>query len=438
MQVTVEESGVIERKLNISISSEEMTAKITSKLNNVSRQAKIPGFRSGKAPRSIIERRYSTQVTNEVINDKIQSSYQQALIEQNIVPAGMVEIEISPFEAGQDFQFVVTIDLFPEIPSPTLEGKSLEKPVCEVVDEDVERTLSDLQKRHVEFREKAGQAVAGDRITIDFDGKIDGKIFAGGSAEDFSFVLGEGHMLEQFVLEQFDSALIAASAGDNKTIEFTFPDDYYDVDVVGKDVNYSVTVKKVEQAELPELDYAFAEQFGILGAGMDKMKEEIRSSLERELADRIRSTMRDRTMDALHEANQIELPRVLVEQEIDQAVTSITRLRESQGLPATDIDRNHYAEKAKKRVALGLIAMDVIKKNEIKVDGDAVRARIEEMAEAYDDAEAFVNYYYSDEARLQRIEAAVLEQQVVNTILETADVKEVKVNFRDFMNPQDT
>ena len=431
MQVTVEESGAIERKLTISVPSEEVGKEIEKRLKNVSRQAKIPGFRPGKAPRSVIEKRFSNQVTSEVISDKIHSSYQEALMEQKIAPAGLVSIEPTPYEAGNDLQYVATIELFPEIPAATLEGKSIEKPVCEVGDSDVDRTLEDLRKRNANYEDKDGPAETSDQVTIDFDGKIDGESFQGGSAKDFPIVLGEGQMLEEF-----DSALIGAKAGETKTVAFTFPEDYHGTDVAGKDVEFSVQVNKVAKAVLPELDDAFAETLGIKEGGMDKMRDEIRNSLERELGNRLRSTMRERVMDALHEANKIEVPKALVEEEIDRAVQTITQQLNAQGIPANDIDRNNYAEEAKKRVALGLIARDVIEKNEIKVDADAVRARIEEMASGYDDSEAFVNYYYSDQERLQQIEAVVLEEQVVNAMLDTADIKEVEVDFKDFMNPQ--
>ncbi len=431
MQVTVEESGVIERKLTISVPSEEVTQEIEKRLRDVAKNARIPGFRPGKAPKNVIQKRYSNQVSNEVVSDKINASYQEALMEQKIAPAGLVSIEPTPFEDGKDLQYVATIELFPEIPTASLVGKSLEKPICEVTDADVEKTLEDLRKRNATYEEKEGQSAVGDRVTIDFEGKIDGEPFNGGSATEFPFVLGEGQMLEEF-----DTALVGVKAGETKSIEFTFPDDYHGEDVAGKEVIFSVDVKKVEEAELPTLDDAFAETLGINEGGLDKMKEEIRQSLERELSARLRSTMRDRVMDALHEANKIEVPKALVEEEIDRAVQTITQQLEGQGLPAKDIDRNNYAEEAKKRVALGLIAREVIEKSEIKVDGDAVRARIEEMGAGYDDSEAFVNYYYSDPQRLQQVEAIVLEEQVVNAMLETADVKEVKVDFREFMNPQ--
>lgn len=431
MQVTVEESGAIERKLTISVPSDELGQEIEKRLRNVSKQAKIPGFRPGKAPRSVIEKRYSNQVINEVISDTIHSSYQEALMDQKIAPAGLVSIEPTPYEAGNDLQYVATIELFPEIPFSTLEGKTIEKPICEVSDSDVERTLEDLRKRNAKYEIKDDSSELGDQVTIDFEGKIDGEPFPGGTAKDFPFVLGEGQMLQEF-----DSALVGVKAGDSKSVAFTFPEDYHGADVAGKDVNFEIQVNKVEKATLPDLDDAFAETLGITEGGMDKMREEIRTSLERELSTRLRSTMRERVMDALHEANKIEVPKALVEEEIDRAVQTITQQLSAQGIPAKDIDRNNYAEEAKKRVALGLIARDVIEKNEINVDAEAVRARIEELASGYDDSDAFVNYYYSDQERLQQIEAIVLEEQVVNTMLETADVKESNVEFKEFMNPQ--
>lgn len=431
MQVTVEESGTIERKLKISIPSEKMGEEIEKRLKTVSKQAKIPGFRPGKAPRSVIEKRFSNQVTNEVIQDTIHSSYSDALNEQKIAPAGLVSIDPVPYENGKDFEFVATVELFPEIPNPTLEGKTIEKPVCEVSDGDVDKTLEDLQKRNAKFADKDGASEAGDQITIDFDGKIDGESFPGGSAQDFPFVLGEGQMLEEF-----DSALVGAKTGDIKKVAFTFPDDYHGAEVAGKAVDFEITVKNVKAAALPALDDEFAETLGIAEGGIERMREEIRGSLERELNARLRSTLREHVMDALHEANKIEIPKALVEEEIDRAVQTITQQLAGQNLPAEGIDRENYREEASKRVALGLIAREIIEKNEIKIDGEMVRGRIEEMASGYDDAEAFVNYYYGDQQRLQQVEAAVLEEQVVNTMLETANVKEVEVDFRDFMKPQ--
>jgi len=431
MQVSVEESGAIERKVTVSIPHTEVDQEIEKRLRDVARQARIPGFRPGKAPQNVINKRYGAQVTNEVISDTINSSYREALGKEEIVPAGLVSIEPKPFVAGDDLQYVATIELYPEIPSPTLAGRTIEKPVCEVTTEDVDRTLEDIRQRNADFKTRQGKSEKGDRLTIDFEGKIDGESFAGGSTQDHQFVLGEGQMLEQF-----ETGLVGIRAGESKQIAFTFPDDYPGADVAGKAVDFAVTVKAVDQQELLELSDGFAEKLGIKEGGMEKMREEIEISLNRELATRMRSVIRDQVMDELRKVNEIEVPKALVEAEIDRAVEAITRQMEEQGVPKQEVDRERYAADARNQVTLGLIARDIIDKSELKVDGTVVRERVEEMATGYDDGDAFVNWYYSDPARLQQIEAMVLEEKVVNHMLETAEVTEKKVSFREFMNPQ--
>ena len=429
MQVSVEQSGAIERKLTISVPSEDIQFEVSKRLKDVARKAKIPGFRPGKAPQSVIAKRYTPQVTNDVISETLNSSYVDALAQEKIVPAGLVSIEPTPYEPGQDLQYVATIELFPEIPSPTLEGKTIEKPVVEVAEEDITRTLEDIQMRNANFVEKEGAASQGDRLTIDFDGKIDGESFNGGSAEDFQFLLGEGQMLEQF-----DKGLDRAKAGDEKQIRFSFPEDYGSEEVAGKEVEFEVNVKLVEKSELPEMDDRFAETLGIAEGGIAKMKEEIKTNLQRELDSRFRVSMRDSVMNALHESNAFEVPKALVEEEITRSVNRVTEQMTSQGLPADNIDRDVYAEEAKRRVVLGLIAREIVEKAEIKPDQAALRARLEEMAQSYEDSEAYVNWHMSDAERVKNIEAMVMEDQIVEKMLETATVEEKEMLFKDFMN----
>ena len=429
MQVSVEQSGAIERKLTISVPSEDIQSEVSKRLKDVARKAKIPGFRPGKAPQSVIAKRYTPQVTNDVISETLNSSYVDALAQEKIVPAGLVSIEPTPYEPGQDLQYVATIELFPEIPSPTLEGKTIEKPVVEVAEEDIIRTLEDIQMRNANFVEKEGAASQGDRLTIDFDGKIDGESFNGGSAEDFQFLLGEGQMLEQF-----DKGLDRAKAGDEKQIRFSFPEDYGSEEVAGKEVEFEVNVKLVEKSELPEMDDRFAKTLGITEGGIAKMKEEIKTNLQRELDSRFRVSMRDSVMNALHESNAFEVPKALVEEEITRSVNRVTEQMTSQGLPADNIDRDVYAEEAKRRVVLGLIAREIVEKAEIKPDQAALRARLEEMAQSYEDSEAYVNWHMSDAERVKNIEAMVMEDQIVEKMLETATVEEKEMLFKDFMN----
>ena len=450
MQVSVEESGVIERKVTVSVPRAEVDREIEKRLQNMAKRARIPGFRPGKAPQNIINQRYGAQVTNEVVSDTINTTYREALGKEEIVPAGLVSIEPKPFVSGDDLQYVATIELYPEIPAPTLAGRTIEKPQCAIAAEDVARTLEDIRKRNADFiprdgdkdgqkdGHKNGGAENGDRLTIDFDGKIDGQPFAGGAGKDHQFVLGDGQMLEHFETE-----LVAVAVGESKQIAFTFPGDYPGKAVAGKAVEFAVTVKAVERRVLPELDNAFAEKLGIKEGGMEKMREEIETSLKRELAARMRALMRERVMDALLKVNDIEAPRALVEAEIDRRVQAfseqMTAQSQAQGMPptpATPPEREHFAAEAKRQVILGLIVRGIIEKFDLKADGAAVRERIEEMATGYDDGEAMLNWYYADPARLQPIEAMVLEDQVVARTCETATVTEKKVSFRELMNPQ--
>jgi len=332
MQVSVEESGVIERKLTISVPSVEIDREVKSRLVTVARKARIPGFRPGKAPKKVIEQRYAPQVTHEVITDTINSSYREALGQENIIPAGLVSIDPTPYEPGKDLRYIATIELFPEISSPTLKGKSIEKPVCEVTPEDVDNTIEDIRKRHVDFVAKEGTSEEGDQITIDFEGKVDGKTFEGGSATDFAFILGSGQMLKEF-----DEGLRGAKVGEQKQIEFTFPENYGSEDVAGKDVVFNVTMKKVEAPVLPQLDDGFAERLGIKDGGLEKMKKEVEISLCRELSGRMRTTIRDRVMDALYAINNVEIPKALLEDEVDRAVKTVTDQLAAQGVKDQEI-----------------------------------------------------------------------------------------------------
>jgi trigger factor len=229
---------------------------------------------------------------------------------------------------------------------------------------------------------------------------------------------------------------MGASAGEARDINFTFPDDYSSEEVAGKNVAFSVSVKAVERPELPELNDAFAETMGIAQGGIEKMKQEVKSNLERELDSRKRVAVRDRVMDALYESNAIEAPKALVEEEIDRSVQSVTEQLTSQGLPTDKIDRDIYTDEARRRVILGLVAREIVEKSEIKPDQDAIRARVEEMAESYEDSEAYVTWHLADPERVKHIEAIVIEEQIVAKMLDTATVKDEKLSFKDFMNPQ--
>ncbi len=432
MQVSVEETGVIERRLTISIPSAEVGREIAKRLQGVAKRARIAGFRPGKAPQNLIHQRYGAQVTNEVVNDTIHASYRQALGQKEIVPAGLVSLEPQPFVAGHDLQYVATVELYPTIPSPTLAGRTITKPVCEITKQDVERTLQNIRASHAEFVAKSGKATAGDRVTINFDGAVDGKPFAGGKAENHPVVLGEGRMSEPF-----ETALMGVQAGAAKTIRVPFPQQHADQQVAGKTVDFAVTVKAVERPIAPQLGDAFAEKLGIQEGGMQKMRAQIEINLQRELAAQQRTVVRNLVMAELLEINPIEAPKSLLEAEMERRAQAVKQRLAAQATPESaqpQVKREQFAAAAKRQVVLGLIVRDIIQTAKIEVDRAAVRARIEEVATGYDDGAALLKWYYDDPSRLQPIEAMVLEEQVVARMLETAVVAEKKISFQELMN----
>lgn len=434
MQVSVKETSAIERRLTVSVPHAEVGKEIEKRLREKAKRARISGFRPGKAPQNIIDQHYGAEVTNAVVSDTINSSYHEALDKKKIVPAGLVSIEPKPFVAGSDLQYVAVVELFPKIPSPSLAGRKIQKPVCKVAAEDIDRTLEDIRNRNAEFTPKKEKSEKGDRLTVDFVGTIDGKPFAGGEAKDHPFILGNGQMLESF-----ERDLFAVKAGETKKISFKFPKEYGSPELAGKEAKFEVTVKSVDQPVLPELNDALAEKLGIKEGGLNKMREEIKANLERELAARTHTTMRERVLEELLAVNKIDPPNSLVEAEIDRRVEAVTKqLAEQTGqaadAAASKIDRTRFAKEAKNQVILGLIIRDIIEKSKITVDDAAVRAKIEEMAATYDDSETVVKWYYAEDSRRQPVEGVVLEEQVIARMLETATVTEKKVSFKEYMN----
>lgn len=432
MHISVEESGVIERKLTISVPRAEVDREIEQRLRKLTQRARLPGFRPGKAPRHIINNRYGAQVTNEVVGDTINSSYRAALAERNIAPAGLVSIEPKPLADGEDLQYVATVEVYPQIPAPTLHGRKLEKPVCEITAADVMRTLENIRKQRAEFVARAGKAQAGDRLTVDFHGVLDGQPFAGGDATGQQLILGEGRMPAEF-----ERDLAAAEVGDAKRITVAFPEAHPAAELAGKTAEFEVKVIAVDKPILPELNAAFAEKLGVKAGGMDALREQIELNLKRELATRMRAVTRDLVLAELAKINAIEVPKGLVAAEIDRRMKMLgERLARSAPGKPPPLQREDFAAAAQQHIKLSLIVGGVVEKFSIKPDADKVRARIAELAAGYDDREAMIKWYHSDPARRRQIENLVLEEQMVECALATATVTEKKVSFAELMQAE--
>ena len=429
MQVSVEESGVIERKLAICVPSEKIDSEVSKRLRDVARKTRIPGFRPGKAPLRIIRQRFSPGITNEVVRETIQSSYDAALQQREIVPAGLLSIEPVPYESGNDLEFVATIEVFPQIPSLDLAGVTIRKPVVEVTAQDVDNTIKDIRLRHVDFVTRQGKSEKCDKLTVDFEGKIEGENFEGGTVKGHSFILGNRE-----VPEEFEINLVGVGQDEVTIIPVSHPQGHDNPILAGKEVEYSVTIKAIEKPELSELDDEFAKKMGISEGGIEEFRQEVERNLSRELKDRLRAVTHHRVMNGLLQKNEIEAPKSLVENEIDHSVRRLEQYMAAQGLPVGEISRDRYADEAKRRVTLSLIVKAILDEQAIEMDPEAVKAKVTEMSASYQQPEVFINQFMADPEQVERTKAMMVEERVVKLMLETATVEDEKLSLRDFMN----
>lgn len=428
MQVSVENTGSLGRAMTVSIPADEVEEKIQTRLKNLAKNAKLPGFRPGKAPLKIIDQQYGEQVLQEVAGSLIESSLHEAFNQENLIPAGTPDIEPKSMERGKDIEFTASFDVYPEVEKLDLAGVEIRRPVCEISDEDIDRTVDSMRRQKVSHVPVERGAQEGDQITVDFKGTIDGEPFAGGEAEDYQLVLGQGQFLEEF-----ENGVLGAGPGEQRTVTVEFPDDYHGEEVAGKSVEFDIRVKEVAEPELPEVNEEFVKSFGIEDGDIEAFRREIADNLARERDERLSRLTRDRVLDALLEQNDIEAPSKLVEREIDNMIAMSRSMLQQQGVPTDqfDPDREQYRAEAEKRVKTGLILSEIVQKNELKADPEKVKERIERMAASYEQPEAFVQWYHSNRERMQQVEAAVLEEQVVDMLLEDAETRDEPISLQE-------
>lgn len=428
MQVSVENTGSLGRAMTVSIPADEVEEKIQTRLKNLAKNAKLPGFRPGKAPLRIIDQQYGEQVLQEVAGSLIESSLHEAFNQENLIPAGTPDIEPKSMERGKDIEFTASFDVYPEVEKLDLAGVEIRRPVCEISDEDIDRTVESMRRQKMSYVPVERGAQEGDQITVDFKGTIDGEPFAGGEAEDYQLVLGQGQFLEEF-----ENGVLGAGPGEQRTVTVEFPDDYHGEEVAGKAVEFDIQVKEVGEPELPEVNEEFVKTFGIEDGDIEAFRREIADNLARERDERVSRLTRDRVLDALLEQNDIEAPSQLVDREIDNMIAMSRSMLQQQGVPTDqfDPDREQYRAEAEKRVKTGLILSEIVQKNELKADPEKVKERIERMAASYEQPEAFVQWYHSNRERMQQVEAAVLEEQVVDMLLEGAETRDEPISLQE-------
>lgn len=422
MQVSVETFGALGRRLKVAVPADQVEKEFNARLQRLSKQVKMPGFRPGKVPLKMVEAQYGVRLMDEVAGELIQTSMFEAIGSQGLRPAGDPQVQRKPVVRGEQLEYTVEFEIFPEVKRFDLEGTRIERPVVTVADEDVNRTLETIRKQRVTWNPIEREARLGDRVTIDFVGRLDGKEIEGGKADGFNVVLGSGSLIEDM-----EKGIIGAKSGDTREIPAKFPSDYRHTPLAGKKVDFEVKILGVDEANLPELNEAFASEMGVKDGGLDKLKADVRSNLEREAANRARAVVRARALKLLLDANPIDVPQNLVEAEIRRLKNSDA----STGVKADD-DMS-YQRRSRGRVALGLILGEFIRSRRLVTDPAKVRAKLEEMAADYESPPEFIQWHYQKPERLAEIESLVMEEQVVEELLKSADITDRPVNFQDLL-----
>jgi len=436
MQVSVESSAGLERKMTVVLSTDVIDVEVNKKLQNLARTQRMAGFRPGKIPMSVIKQRFGGPVHQEVLQDVVQKSFYEAVTQENIQPAGHPMIEPVEDSADGEYSFVATFEVFPEIVINDFADLKIEKPTADITDKDLDNMMVTLQKQRGSLESVKRMARNEDTLIIDFKGSIDGELFEGGSAENFSLVLGSDSMIPGF-----EKQLLKAKAGEQRTVEVSFPKDYQSEELAGKDAVFEVEVKDVKALKLPEINDEFVTQFGIEEGGVDKLKEEIRNNMQRELANNLKGRTKANVLESLDAATELDIPKALVDQEIEmlrqQALKQFNQGRQGSAADVPEMPAALFEDQAKKRVKLALLVSKIIEDNGIVVDPAKVRSTIEETASAYDEPEQMVNWYYSNPEHLKQVESAVVEEQVIDFIMEKSKkTSDKSYTFDEIMNKQ--
>ena len=431
MQVSVETTQGLERRITITVPAENVETEVKKRLQQLSKTQRIDGFRAGKVPVSVINKRFGAAVRQEVAGEVMQRNYIEAIVAEKINPAGAPSFAPKSLEAGKDLEFSATFEVYPEVEVQGLDKIAVEKPAVTVTDEDLANMLETLRKQHAEWAEVDTAAGESDRVTVDFVGTIDGEVFEGGKADDFPLELGQGRMIPGF-----EDNIVGKKAGEEVVADVTFPEDYHAENLKGKAAQFTITVKKVEAQELPELSEEFATKFGVTEGGVDALKEEVKKNMTRELDQAVKANVKDQAIKGLLENNEIEVPKALVDQEVDALRQQAAQRFGGDAKNMPELPAELFHEQAVTRVKTGLLLGEVIKANDIKVDDAKVEALIATVASAYEDPTEVVEYYKGNDQLMQQMRNVAMEEQAVEAILAKANVSDVEKAFDDIMNPQ--
>ncbi|HZX31783.1 MAG TPA: trigger factor [Rhodocyclaceae bacterium] len=430
MEATSAKPNDLERRIDLSIAIADVEKDVDQRLQRMGRNIKMSGFRPGKVPFNIVKQQYGDQARHEVLSEALDQAFGEAVTAQKLRVAGYPRIEPKTSESTTHLEFSAIFEVYPEFTPGELSAAEIERPVLEVGAAEIDQTLDILRKQRVSYEDADRAAAKDDRVVIDFLGKKDGEPFQGGQANDYPFVLGQGMMLPEF-----EKAVEGLKAGESKTFDMTFPEDYFAKDLAGQTVQFEITVKQVQAAKLPEIDSEFAKSMGIADGDVAKMREEIEGNLKREVKRRIEARLKDQVMEALLAANPISIPNALVEMEVQRLMQQARQDMEQRGMKMKDfpIQPEWFADQAKRRVSLGLILAEVVKTEKLQADADKVKALVEETAQSYEHPEEVVRWYYAQPQRLSEVEGVVIENNVVEWVLSKAKVTDKAVPFDELM-----
>jgi len=426
----VQVANSLERRLDLLVTIADLDKDVDQRLKRMSKSVKMPGFRPGKVPANIVKQQYGEQARHEALSEALDRAFGEAMKTQQLRIAGYPNIEPKASESTTHLEFAAVFEVYPEIKLGELSAVEIERPVLAVGAAEVDNTIEILRKQRVKYDAVERAAANGDRVVIDFLGKKGDEPFQGGQASDYPFVLGEGAMLADF-----ENAVIGLKAGEAKSFDMTFPEDYFSKDLAGQAVSFEITVKSVSEPVLPEVDAEFAKALGVADGDAAKMRLEIETNLKREVKKRLQAKVKDQVMDALLKANPIDVPNALVEMEIQRLIQMARQDMEQRGMKVKDfpMQPEWFADQAKRRVSLGLILAELVKVNELHAKSDQVKAIVEESAESYEHPEEVVRWYYAQPQRLAEIEGVAIENNVVDWALANAKVVDKAVPFDELM-----
>lgn len=431
MQVSVEATSGLGRRLTIDVPADKVDAQVNQRLREAQKSVRMDGFRPGKVPLSTVQKRYGAAVRNEVLADVMRETYLEAVTQEKLEPAGMPGFEAVTNESGKDLRYTATIEIFPEVKLAGFDGIDVERVQAEIAATDVDEMIENLRTQRAAFQVAERAAQDGDRVTINYVGRKDGEAFAGGSADNQKLLLGSNSMIPGF-----EAGIIGHKAGEEFVLPLTFPADYQAEELKGQSVEFTITLTQVEEKALPEVNAEFMTAFGVKDGDAEKFRAEVQKNMERELKNAVENKTKQQVMEGLVKAHDFDLPQALVKGEIGRMRQQMfQQFGGGQRFDASMLPDDLFAEQAERSVRLGLIVREIVAQQELKVDEAAVRARVDEIAAQYEDAKEVVDYFYGNRQQLQQIEGAVLEQMVVDKVLAAAKVSDKTVSYKEAVTP---